>query len=152
MVEKLLIDPKCGEIWDIKLHCFYGEPAFIASIRDRGENLRHTYMTTDWQLSNIMDGQNTPAEVPEKPAELDEILRIGRILSAEFDYIRVDLYACDGQVYVGELTSFTLAGNRIYRPKSVDKFLFDEFKRQGKKHIADKRAAYHAMATDSLER
>ena len=39
-----------------------------------------------------------------KPEKLDEMIEISKTLSADFDFVRVDLYEINGKVYFGELT------------------------------------------------
>ena len=46
----------------------------------------------------------------EKPCNLDEMLKIAKILSKGFSHIRVDLFDVDGNVYFGELTFFDNSG------------------------------------------
>lgn len=46
---------------------------------------------------------------PRKPTLLDEMIRVSRILSADFDFVRVDLYEYKNRVMFGELT-FSPAG------------------------------------------
>ena len=44
-----------------------------------------------------------------KPKNLEFMKRMAEILSADFEYVRVDMYEIDGKVLFGELT-FTPAG------------------------------------------
>ena len=49
-------------------------------------------------------------KTPEKPKKLNEMLRIARILSRGFRYVRVDLYNIDGEIKFGEMTFTPAAG------------------------------------------
>lgn len=39
-----------------------------------------------------------------KPKNFDRMIEIVKKLSEDFDYVRVDLYNIDGEIYFGELT------------------------------------------------
>lgn len=101
------------DLLDYKIHCFGGKPKIIHVIGDR--NLaRHTakeaFFDLDWNPVNWMYHTYDSYDVlPEKPNNLNELLRICRILSEEFRYVRVDLYDISGKILFGELT-FTPAG------------------------------------------
>ena len=49
-----------------------------------------------------------------RPQCLEEMLKVGRILSKPFPQVRVDLYECNGKVYFGELTFTSLGGMMNY--------------------------------------
>lgn len=58
-----------------------------------------------------------------KPKNLALMLEIARILA--FDFVRVDLYALDSQIFVGELTFTPCGGDAKWNPSKFDKFLGD---------------------------
>ena len=45
---------------------------------------------------------------------------IGRILSKDLDFVRVDFYNLDGDIYFGELTHYVASGTTKYEPESFD--------------------------------
>jgi len=57
----------------------------------------------DWSIldSEIPESELTPYL---RPANYDLMVQVARDLSADFDFVRVDLYNVGGQVYFGELT------------------------------------------------
>jgi hypothetical protein len=58
---------------------------------------------------------------PAPPAEnLPSILETAAILSEDFNYVRVDLYAPKNDVYFGERTFTPGAGVVLMRPDRVD--------------------------------
>lgn len=101
-----LIDDGKGELpTDYKFMCVNGEPKCILICSERGENtlpLKCVY-SIDWiHLKWVQnDGQNV--NIP-KPKHLGEMIEIARILSSDFDFVRVDLYDCPDKVVFGELT------------------------------------------------
>lgn len=46
----------------------------------------------------------------EKPQNLDEMLKIAKILCKGYSHIRVDLFDVDNNIYFGELTFFDNSG------------------------------------------
>ena len=55
------------------------------------------------------------------------MVKIARILSKDFPFIRVDFFDTDGQVYVAELTFAPGGGTTPYLPESFNKKLGDMF-------------------------
>ena len=62
----------------------------------------------------------------ERPKLLEKMLEISRVLSSDFDFVRVDLYDVDGKIYFGELT-FTPAACTF--PYLNEDFLLQEGKK-----------------------
>ena len=61
----------------------------------------------DWK--SIPEIVSSGSEYPgngkvKKPENLDEMIRIAKILSKDFKFVRVDLYELEKKVYFGELT------------------------------------------------
>ena len=55
-----------------------------------------------------------------RPANLDEMIRVARKLSEEFDFVRVDLYSVHDDVFFGELTHYPAAGTGRFNPREFD--------------------------------
>ena len=57
----------------------------------------------DWKLllSNLPEHELAPHL---KPANFEVMVHVARDLSADFDFVRVDLYTVEDKVYFGELT------------------------------------------------
>ena len=55
-----------------------------------------------------------------KPAVFEEMVDIARKLSADFPFVRVDLYDLSGKIVFGELTWIPMGGNCIVDPASFD--------------------------------
>jgi hypothetical protein len=51
-----------------------------------------------------------------RPAELDAMIALALKLAAPFEFLRVDLYLCEGRLIVGELTSYPGAGFERFMP------------------------------------
>ncbi|WP_413722625.1 ATP-grasp fold amidoligase family protein [Sodalis sp. RH23] len=111
LVEHLLQDE--GHIPnDIKFHCFnqQGEMhIFIQVDYDRYGLHRRDVFDTEWHKTDIRMGlPNNPIPMPA-PKNLPEMVTLAKRLAADFNYVRVDFYEAEGNVYFGELT-FTPGG------------------------------------------
>lgn len=106
-----LIETEDGSLpWDYKFTCIYGEPqdCMVGIGRDDG-SVKISRRNMDWSLKDCTVKSSQSEIEPEKPSQFDEMVRIARILSADFDFVRVDLYQWKEKVYFGELT-FSPAG------------------------------------------
>lgn len=110
---------------DYKLHCFNGKVEFIYVSADReGLNYRKIYYS-NWSEAPFtwtVLGKEDKFIGPEvnKPKELDLMIKVAEKLSEDFQYIRVDLYVVDGNVYVGELTQHQGSGYEPILPYEYD--------------------------------
>ncbi len=102
---------------DYRIHCFNGEPAVIdctiCENNDQSARFPHYIFDADWNY--MPHYSKRPYDDPErlpKPENFDEMMRIARLLSEDFEFVRVDLYNFDGRIYFGELT-FTPSGGGL---------------------------------------
>lgn len=116
--EKLL-DMKGPSVIDYKIHCFNGKPLIVEYISDRkGHSYCETWFDTSWNKLNIFmdaDSSFNHKITPTPPQKLKEMLRISKILSEDFIYVRVDLYEIEGTIYFGELTFTPANGFDIWK-------------------------------------
>lgn len=107
-----LLDAPNG-LADYKIHCLSGVPQFILVCSERNAQARRMQVKLDlfdtqWGSLNRFI-RPSGCEVPgtgniQKPQNLEKMLEIARILSADFSFVRVDLYEVNGKIYFGELT------------------------------------------------
>ncbi|MFG0729881.1 ATP-grasp fold amidoligase family protein [Photobacterium damselae] len=109
---------------DYKVHCFNFNGNFKAFIQvDRGRYINHrrNIYDLDWNLINMKIEEKYPhIEYVEKPKKLKEIIEISKKLSEDFDYVRVDLYLIEDQIFFGELTMTHGDGMENIRPVEID--------------------------------
>lgn len=99
-------------------HCFYGEPKLIR-IFDKYNKKSNTY-DISW---NLLDKQLFDIK---KPNNLDQMFKIAKILSSEFDYVRIDLYLdSEEKIYFSEYT-FTPNSGKPFMSKDLD-FRFGKY-------------------------
>ena len=106
--EQLL--PDAEHIIDYKIHCFHGSPDFILACGNRVQGVKKRIYSTDWVFIDAVVGNERADFDFDKPINLDRMLEISRILSADFDFVRVDLYDIRGRIYFGELTFSPASG------------------------------------------
>ena len=103
VIEQLLEGNTGGCPWD---YCFfaYNSPAGFdyayAIVAPDGRSAAFT-KHGELQVSTIPEGELAPHL---NPANFPEMLQVARTLSADFDFVRVDLYSVGDKVYFGELT------------------------------------------------
>lgn len=106
--EKFLQD--ADKIIDYKIHCFHGNPDFILVCGNRLSGVQKKLYTLNWQPINEMIGKEKGECEFKKPEELPKMLEISKVLSKDFDFVRVDLYDINGKIYFGELTFSPASG------------------------------------------
>lgn len=119
--EELLVDETGWDLKDYKIFCFNGKPAYIEV--DYNRSIRHMLNAydVDWNLLNFCDSSpNDPNANIVKPKCLDEMLEIAKVLSKDFNFLRVDLYSIESKVYCGELTLYPGGGCIQFNPPSTD--------------------------------
>ncbi len=107
LVEELV---ECGgrPSYDWKFYAFRGEVALIVQV-DRLGHKRMRYYLPDWTpVRHVWSGRydvDDPLDPPTRPDELlDTATRVS--LALPIPFVRVDMYANDAQVLIGELTPF----------------------------------------------
>ena len=122
-VEELLEEGDGSPIADFKFHCSDGRVRFAQHLRFDGQSQCETVLdrSGEWipvQLNNRLQ----LAEPDVRPRAWDEMVRIAEELARGFAYVRVDCYAVNQRVYVGEMTfapraaGFRSSGERVLGP------------------------------------
>ena len=129
-----LIEPKviCEELidtgsdaWptDYKFTCIHGEivDIFIGTEREKG--VKFCTKDLNWNSLPYTKESYLPSQDPQKPGTLEEMIKVAKILSKDFPFVRVDLYDYKNHVYFSELT-FTPWGGIMYSYKNevLDKY------------------------------
>ncbi|MWV70378.1 ATP-grasp fold amidoligase family protein [Helicobacter saguini] len=90
-------------------------------------HIRHFY-DDKWNFLPFTYNFEVLKDEIKKPAALNTMNKIARILLGNFSFIRIDLYALDKKVYVGELTFTPFGGSCKFKPSEYDKILGDMWK------------------------
>ncbi|MBR1585449.1 MAG: glycosyl transferase [Clostridia bacterium] len=128
IIAEQYVDNAGQDLADYKIHCFHGEPKVILVCQDRfaATGLTEDFFDCDWNHLNVSRTQhgNAPKAVP-RPPELEEMLRLSRVLSQGIPFVRCDFFVADGRVLFGEMTFYPASGFKPFSPPSFDKTLGD---------------------------
>ena len=125
VIEELIKDPT-GDLKDYKIFCFHGEPKFIQVDGDRFKDLKRDIYDLNWDKLPVQHYYPNFNELVTKPSCLNELLTIAKKLSAEFAFVRVDLYYTNDKIFFGELTFTPENGLKPFKPKEYDE-LFGQY-------------------------
>lgn len=122
IIEELLEDKvnpgKCVD--DFKILCFNGEPQYIIVDKDRFSDHKRNFYDKEWRHIDVTTDHEQFFTPYSKPKNLEEMLRVARILSSDFPFVRVDLYNIEGTIFFGELTFYPWAGYVKFKPDEFD--------------------------------
>ena len=108
-----------SDLIDYKFICFNGKPTFCQVIDDRNGKNRHlNYYDMDWVPQEGLERLDFPANYDikhTKPVNFEKMVEYAKILSKDFNLVRVDFYEIDGVVYLGELTFTPGSGTFHYK-------------------------------------
>lgn len=118
IVEKYLKD----NIEDYKFNCFNNKNnvKIILERVTKACELSNMYEPLTWQKLNFTSGNTIDDKDYKKPKKFDEMMKIAKKLSEDFEYVRVDLYNITGKIYCGELTFCESSGFGRFTDESWD--------------------------------
>lgn len=91
---------------DYKFTCINGDIVDVFVATDRLTNTRYCTLDLDWATLPYTKQEYLPETKPPRPKNLDEMVRIAKVLSQDFKFVRVDLYEYNDHVYFSELTFY----------------------------------------------
>lgn len=118
IIEKYL----SGDLKDYKFFCFSGTPAYVQIDRERFSG--HTLDIYDmaWNRLDCTKGRVPNQEKPDpRPAYFDEMHKLAKIISSDFNFCRVDFLATTDNFYFGEVTFYPGGGLTPFEPHSYDR-------------------------------
>jgi len=90
--------------YDYKLYCFNGVPKLVLVCSNRSEKLKLNYYDLDWnELPYGKVSWRNKVKI-DKPKKLDEMIKISKMLSKDFPFVRIDFYETKNRVLLGEMT------------------------------------------------
>lgn len=119
LIEQYLAD----DIKTYKFYCFNGEPR-VLYVSENGPNgekdLYLDYFDMEWNwLPITLFGHEHDKKEIKKPSSFEQMKELAQRLSADFPFVRVDLYDVNGRIYFSELTFIPTGGNMKLTPASV---------------------------------
>ncbi len=104
---------------DYKVLCFGGRPAIIQVTSNRATKPKTNFYDTNWNDTGFSSEHPLGPPV-DRPALLKDMLEMAARLAAPFPFVRVDFYASDTDVRVGELTFCPHGARAKMYPDSAD--------------------------------
>lgn len=119
LIETMLKD-KSGQVPpDYKFSMIHGECVFIQVDSDRFSNFTRTLYGKTWTKIDATWKRKVGAPI-SRPEKLDDMLALAKKLARNLDYIRIDFYVMDGQIFLGEMTNYPARGRGKITPQSYD--------------------------------
>lgn len=111
---------------DYKLFVFDGQVRYLSVDTARFTGHRRRFYSPDWTPLTVRT--TVPlAPVQPPPAQLDRMIEAARVLGADFDFVRVDVYVTHTCVYFGEVTTYSGSGLERFRDRWFDRELGDHW-------------------------
>lgn len=109
---------------DYKVHCFNNKDKLTQYIQvDTGRFTEHkrSFYDSDWNLQAFtLKPKFASVANIERPILLKEMLALAENLSKPFDYVRIDFYILNGNIYFGEITQTHGGGKAKFNDKKYD--------------------------------
>ncbi len=127
IIEKYIEDKNDKELRDYKFFCFNGvyKMMFIASNRQGDGDTYFDFFDRDFNHLPFTNGHPNAPELPHKPNNYEEMIKLAESLSKDIPQVRIDLYEVDGNIYFGEMTFFHWSGFVPFQPSEWDKIIGD---------------------------
>lgn len=109
------------DLKDYKIFCFNGIPRLIQVDGDRFSGHYRNLYTTTWKyIDGYIEYPTNSNKISDVPKQLNEMLRLAKILSEGILFVRVDFYIINEKIYFGELTFSHGAGYEDIFPESLE--------------------------------
>lgn len=112
---------------DYKFLCFNGKPRYVVLDVDRHIGHKRNIYDVDWNYIDVSTDHENFGDVVKRPEGYEEMVKVARVLSEDFPFVRVDLYYVNKRVYFGELTFYPWTGYVQFDPDEFDYILGKEF-------------------------
>jgi hypothetical protein len=122
IIEELLVDEDGQLPVVFKFIVFHGRAELVRVHLGRFGDHRVNFY--DRQLTFLPMRQTFPTDPTYRPpGQVSGMLKIAEKLAEDFDYARIDLYLCQGQVRFGEITHYDGSAEQPFRPPELDEEL-----------------------------
>ena len=125
LVESFLDDGQPKGPLDYRFWCFDGNIELIQI--DNNLHSINAFYDRDWNKLPIRFRDTGSDCDVMAPANLATMIRVASILSSGIDFVRVDLYSCNAEVYFGELTFVPAGGCYRFQPVHWETYLGEKW-------------------------
>lgn len=130
IIEKFLKEDNKNTLADYKFYCFNGNPKFIDVHLDREEDHKQGCFDLDFNIlpfGKSYSYKSISSEI-EKPNNLEEMVRLSKILADKLPFVRVDFYSVNGKSIFGEMTFYPADARKDFYPDKYNLIIGDYFK------------------------
>lgn len=119
--KRIIIEEYLGAGDDLKTYkffCFNGEPKVLYISLEEDRFIDYYDMDFNKLPYSLPEHEHYPKTIG-KPENFDKMIEISKKLSADFPFVRVDLYDAKGKIYISELTFVPTGGYMKIEPKEA---------------------------------
>lgn len=132
IAEEYMSDGVHSVLLDYKFFCFNGDPKVMLVATGRDESVCFDYFDMEFNHLPFQQGGPNSSQSISRPENLDEMIRLVKILAKDIPHVRIDLYDVNGRIYFGEFTFFDSSGMSKFEPEEWDYILGSYIKLPGK--------------------
>lgn len=125
LAEESIAPANEADVPDYKFFVFDGRPVvlYLVSGRLRSEPRMTFYRLPQWEKIEVARHWPPSGDPVPAPPELPQMMEVASRLGQGWDFIRVDLYARDDHIWLGELTATPDGGRVRYDPPEFNVWL-----------------------------
>ncbi len=131
LIERSLGNPSIGRksANDIKFFCSRGKAFMCQIVTDRFEDIRLVNLAVpDFIDSGVSYGTVRPDQPLRRPERWQRFIELAEKLSVPFEFVRIDLYDGDDDIYFGEFTFTPGAGLTPFSDPGFDQWLLRQLR------------------------
>ena len=125
LIERLLLNRDGSPPIERKFIVFHGTVRVVQTVTvsstDRARCLSHHHL--DWTEIPFTEAYPRPTKSVNPPRHFEKMVEVAERMGAGLDHVRVDMYECNDEIYVGELTLYSNSGLQPFEPESADYLL-----------------------------
>jgi hypothetical protein len=123
LIEEYKEDINSKELIDYKLFCFNGITKIVLTCSNRFKDLQKTFWDNKWNIMDLKEDNHLNNPYIQKPLNFEKMKKIAEKLAYGTNFMRVDFYEINGNLYFGEITFFPNAGFEKFEPESYNNIL-----------------------------
>lgn len=120
LVEPLLVEPGQSNLTDYMFFVFAGKVHYIEVCQGSFAEFGSCFFDRAWNKMPFRFGGVPDLPGADRPENLERMVEIAERLGQGFDFVRVDLYNIDGQIFFGECTFYPHGGTKRVEPSDWD--------------------------------
>lgn len=123
IIAEEFLETSNNDLPDYKIMCYDGIPKNLFVCSERRSGLKVTFFDLNWDRLPFNRMYPVSKNEIKKPKNFDEMLKISKILSRDFPFVRVDFFEVNEKLYIGEMTFYPGNGMEPFNPCEWDRKL-----------------------------